>query len=84
MAAGGIFENGRNPSLDLHLGRIEGLAVIQPGQGGAIGAQQKRRLDQIAPGLLDGEGRQVWVIQTAFRHDAIDRQLQLLLDLPQR
>ena len=62
-----------------HVAGIHGLGVDQPGQRGAVGAQQERGLDQVALRLLDGECGEFTVIQSAFRHHAVDRAAELCL-----
>src|SRR6056297_1032739 len=50
-------------------------------QRGAIGANEKNRLDQITARLLDGQRGKIRVVERTLGHDAVDGEAQLLADL---
>ena len=50
-------------------------------QGGAVGAQQEGRLDQVALRLLDRQRGKLAVIERALRHHPVDRPAKLAGDL---
>ncbi len=81
LAAGNVLEGGRDTAGDLHGAGIDGLGGAEARQGGAEGAHEERRLDEIAARLLDGQGREVAVVERALGHDAVDGERQLLADL---
>ena len=58
-----------------------GARMGEAGQGGAIGAQQERGLDQIALRLLDRECGEIAVVERALAHHAIDGAAELFRDL---
>ncbi len=68
----------------VHGAGVGGLAVAEARQGRAVGADEKHRLDEVAAGLLQGERRQIAIVERAFRHDTVDRERQLLGDLRDR
>ena len=61
-----------------------GRAGAQARQGGAIGADQEDRLDQITARLFDRERRQVGIKKRALGHHPVHGQGQLLADLRDR
>ena len=61
--------------------RVERLGIAEARQGGAIGAHQEDRLDQVALRLLDGERGEVAVVERALRHHPVDGEAELLVDL---
>ena len=81
LAAGDIFIDRRDPALKAHSGGVDRLADRQSLQRGAVSAQQKNRFDAIAAGLLQRQRRQLPVGDTAFGHDPIHRQIELLANL---
>ena len=58
-----ILEYRRHPTLDPHRRRLHRSRMGEAGQGGAIGTQQERGLDQVALRLLDRQGREFAVVQ---------------------
>ena len=81
LAAGQILENRGHPALDPHRRGFHRLGVGEAGQGGAIGAQQERGLDQVALRLLDRQRGEFTVVQRPLGHHPVDRATELLLDL---
>ena len=57
------------------------MGRTKAGQGGAIGANEEDRLDQITARLFDGERGEVGIIERAFGHDTIDGEAELFADL---
>jgi len=84
LAAGDILERARNATVHAHRIGIQGLGVAKAGQCGAIGAQQKNRLEHVASGLADRHRSQLLVVQRTFLHHACNAQAQLLANLIQR
>ena len=81
MPAGNVFENRGDAALNDHLAGGYRLGVVEARQRSAIGAKKKDSFDEIAPGLFDGKGGEVWIVETAFAHNAIDCEAHLLLYL---
>ncbi len=81
LAARQVFESGRDTPLQHHARGVQRARAAQAGQGGAVSAQQKNRLHQVAGGLLDCQCGQFRVVDRAFGHDPVDRQPELLADL---
>ncbi len=73
-----------NAPRDPHPLRRERFSEAEPGQCRPVGADQEDRLDHVATGLLDSDGREVRVVERAFRHDAVDGAAELLADLRRR
>ncbi len=65
----------------MHGAGIDRLGGAEARQGGAEGADEEGRLHEIAARLLDGQRREVAVIERALGHDAVDGEGQLLADL---
>ncbi len=84
LAARHILEGRRNPPAHRHGAGIDRLAHAEPRQGGAKGAEQEDRFDQIAARLLDRQSSKLAIVERAFVHDAIDGERELLLDLLKR
>ena len=76
LAAGNVLEGRGHPPLHPHRAGLDRLAGAEARQRGAEGADQEDRLDQIAARLLDGERRELAVIERAFAHDAVDGERQ--------
>ncbi len=81
LAARQILVGGGNPSFGMHHRRVDRPCVPKAGQGGAVGAHQKDRLDQIASRLHDGQRGKLAVIERALAHHAVDAESELLDDL---
>ena len=58
-----------------------GTDAAEARQGGAIGADQEDRLDQIAARLLDRQRGKVGIVKRPLGHHPVDGQRQLLADL---
>src|SRR5262245_28250204 len=84
LSAGKVLERSRDPPPHRHTRRVEGPRGAEAGQRRAIRAQQEDGLYEIAASLLDGERRQLAVVERALGHHAIHRETELLLDLDQR
>ena len=81
LAAGHVLEDGGDAALDLHGAGVDGAALGEAGEGGAIGAEEEGGLDEVALGLEDGAGGEFGVVAGAFAHDAVDGAAELGLDL---
>ncbi len=81
LAARQIFIDRRDAAFDAHRPGRQWRALRQAWQRGAIGTQQKDRLDQIAAGLFNRQRRQFRIVNPAFGHHPIHRQSQLLRHL---
>ena len=84
LAAGQVLEHRGNAAPHQHRCGIHRQRIGEARQGGAIGAQQERRLDQVALRLLHRQRGEFAVVQRAFAHRAVDRAAKLLFDLCQR
>jgi hypothetical protein len=84
LAAGDILERARHATVHAHRIGIQRLGVTKAGQRGAIGAQQKNRLEHVTGGLAHRHRGQLLVVQRTFLHDAGNAQAQLLANLIQR
>ena len=84
LAARHILEGGGDAPLGHHAAGVDRQGVAEARQGGAVGAQQEDRLDQVAARLLDGERGQLAVVARALGHHAIDGERELLVDLLER
>ena len=84
LPAGQILEGCRNAPVAGHVAGIDGARGTEPGQGGAIGTDQKDCLDQVAACLLDRQRSKIGIIKRAFRHHAVHGQSKLLADLRDR
>ena len=78
LPAGQVLENRGDASPDIHVGSVERLGRAEARTGGAKGAQQEDRLDQVAARLLDREGSKRTVIERSLAHHAVDRERKLL------
>jgi len=83
LAARHILVDGGDAPGDGHACRLERQARGEARQGGAVGAQKEDCLHEIPRRLLDGESCEAPVIEPAFRHDTIDGEAKLALDLPE-
>ena len=81
LTAGQILKRRGNAAAHVHRAGVDGFRCREPRQRGAESTQQKKRFDQIAPRLLDGQCRQVAIVERAFGHHAINRQGHLRFDL---
>ena len=81
LAAGHVLEDRGDPALHEHGAGVDGAAMGEAGQGGAVGAQQERGLDQVALGLQDGECGELAVEAGALGHDAVDGAAELGVEL---
>jgi hypothetical protein len=77
LAARQILEGRGDAALDVHRSRIDRLRGAEAGQRGAVGADQENRLDHVAARLLDGERRELAVVERALAHYPIDREREL-------
>jgi hypothetical protein len=66
LSARRILEGGGDAPVDAHGRRVDRLRCAKTRGGGAKGAYQKDRLDQVAARLLDGERRKLAVIERAL------------------
>ena len=55
LAAGKVLVGRRHAPFGMHGGGVDGARVAETRQGGAVGAHQEDRLDEIAARLHDGE-----------------------------
>ncbi|MND68203.1 hypothetical protein D3C80_596470 [compost metagenome] len=81
LSAGQVLVNCRDAALQSHIFCRQRFADRQARQSGTIGAQQENGLDQIAARLLDGQRRQLRIVDAALGHDPVHGQPQLLLNL---
>ena len=58
-----ILKGGRDTPITAHRACINRCADPKTGQGGAIGADQKNRLNHIAARLLDRQSRQIRIVK---------------------
>src|SRR6516162_25689 len=84
LSAGQILENGGDAPSNVHARGIERRGRAQARARGAKRAQEKDRFDQVSARLLDGERRQLAVVQRALGHHAVDRERELLRYLLER
>src|SRR5215468_1222383 len=84
LAAGQILEDGGDAPSNVHARGVERRGRAQARAGGAKRAQEKDRFDQVSARLLDGERRQLAVVERAFGHHAVDRERELLRYLLER
>src|SRR5262249_13784727 len=63
LAAGKVLEGRRDAAADLHAPGVDRLGWAETRQGGAIGAHEKNRFDQVAAGLLDGKRRKLTIVK---------------------
>ncbi|MNI16989.1 hypothetical protein D3C73_703450 [compost metagenome] len=84
LSARQILVGGGNAAFDLHVGSVERHRIAEPGQGGAIGAQQEDRLDQVAARLAHGKRCKRTVIKRGLRHHPIDGKAELFGNLVDR
>ena len=84
LAARQILVDRRNSPFDNHLAGVHRLGMTKPWQCRAVGAQQKHRLDQVAPRLLDGERSEFRIVKRALAHHPVNRERQLACNLFQR
>ena len=76
-----ILERRRNTPVAAHLARIDRKGGPKTRQRGAIGADEKHRLNQIAARLLDRKRRQIGIVKRTFCHHPVYSQCHLLTDL---
>src|SRR5262249_60823141 len=79
-----FLENGGDASPHVHARAIERRRRAEARARGAKRAQEKDRFDQVSARLLDGERRELAVVERAFGHHAVDRERELLRDLIER
>ena len=84
LPAGQVLEGGGDAAVELHARGVQRHAGAQARQRGAVGAQQEDGFDQVARRLLDRERGEFGVVDRAFGHHAVDRELELLADLRDR
>ena len=84
LAARQVLEGRRDAAAQRHRRGVERLGEAEAGQGGAIGAGEKDRLDQVAARLLDRQRGDRAIVERAFAHHPIDGERKLLVDLPRR
>ena len=82
LAAGQVLERRRDAATKRHRLGVERLGEAEAGQGGAIGAGEEDRLDQVAARLLDRQRGDLAIVERAFAHHPIDGERKLLVDLP--
>ncbi len=81
LAARQVLEGRGDAALDVHRSGIDRLRGAEAGERGAVGADQEDRLDHVAARLLDGERRELAVVERALAHHPIDRERELLGNL---
>ncbi len=84
LAARHVLEGRGDAAAHLHRAGVDRLGRAEARQRGAEGAHQEDRLDHVAARLLDGERRQLAVVERAFGHHAVDAERKLLGDLGER
>src|SRR5262249_3280466 len=84
LSAGQILENGGDAPSNVHARGLERRGRAQARAGGAKRAQEKDRFDQVSARLLDGERRELPVVERALGHHAVDRECELLRYLLER
>ena len=74
LAAGQVLVGRRNAALDLHFCGIDRHRHAETRQGGAVGTQDKDRLDHVSARLAHSKSREFPIVERGFRHDAVDRE----------
>ena len=81
LPAGQILVGRGNAAAQRHCGGVDRLGEAEARQRGAIGADEKDRLDQVAARLLDRQRRYAAIVKGTLAHHPIDGERKLLVDL---
>jgi hypothetical protein len=83
LAPGNVLEGARDSSFGTHGRGFDGFAIAKALKAGPGRPKEKYGLDQIALGLLDGQGGHLGGVKGALGLDPVHGQRELVLKLGQ-